>query len=311
MSSSAEIQIGIVADTHFWFEADCGFGAGQRQLQPYSQLLLDLLLADLQAQPLDLVLHLGDLTCGGGGYDMPAHLVPTSIQKIRTGLETVGCPVGMVPGNHDCRLGHSFAETDVLLGLTSDLGTSYTFPEARLHVELIHSQAHTRAERAESLQEDIAPIHGRTAPRELARLQRSLQAAAGLNVLVGSHQLLVPMSPWREPVSPPMQVANSPEIVRLLARHGRVRAIFQGHTHTYDLHQVPLGCGTCTAVVVPALIQWPVSWLHLTATPEELTWQLRPLPVPPEFLTRSKAQVESDQPPGRPAWSPWRIDLSA
>ncbi len=310
MAALAEIQIGLVADTHFWFEADCGFGTGQRQLQPHSQLLLDLLLTDLQAQHLDLILHLGDITCGGGGYGMPTRLVAAAIQKVRAGLETVGCPVGMVPGNHDCRLGHSFDETNAMLGLAADLGVSYTFPEARLHIELIHAQAHTLAERTESLREDVAPIHGRAAPTELARLQHSLQAAAGLNVVVGSHQLLVPMSAWREPVGPQMQIANSPEVLRLLAQHGQVQAIFQGHTHTYDLHQVPLGRGTCTAVVVPALIQWPVSWLHLTATPQALTWQLKPLPVPPALLAQSKAQVEGDQPPGRPGWNPWRIDLS-
>ncbi len=310
MPSLAEIHIGLVTDTHFWFESDCGFGADQRQLQPQSQLLLDLLLTGLRAQPLDLVLHLGDITCGGGGYGMPDPQVAATIRKVKAGLETVGCPVGMVPGNHDCRLGHSFADTNTLLGLPSDRGVGYTFPEARLHIELIHSQTPTRAEKAASMQEGANPIHGRAAPAELVRLQDALQAVAGLNVVVCSHQLLMPMSSWREPAGPKMQIANHREIVRLLARHGQVQAIFQGHTHAYDLHQTPLGRGVCTAVVAPALIQWPVSWLHLTATSQELRWQLKPLPVPPEILARSQASVERDQPAGRPAWSPWRIDLS-
>ncbi len=308
MAALAEVQIGLVADTHFWFGTDCRFGQGQRQLQPHSQLLLDLLLTDLQTQPLDLILHLGDITCGGGGYGMPDPLIAPAIRQVRTGLQTLGCPVGMVPGNHDGRPGHSCAETDSLLGLTTQQGVSYTFPEARLHIALIHSQAPTPEERAAGLRDNIAPIHGRVAPAELARLQHSLQAAAGLNVVVGSHQLLMPMSRWREPVGAPMQVANSPEVLRLLARHGQVRAIFQGHTHAYDLHQVPLGRGTCTAVVVPALIQWPVSWLHLTATAQALKWQLRPLPVPPALLAQSKAQVEGDQKRHRPAWNPWCMD---
>ena len=309
MSATNEVQIGLVTDTHFWFGSDRCFGAGGRQLQPQSQLLLDLLLTDLQAQPLDLILHLGDVTCGGDGYGMPDPLVATAIQKVKAGLETLGCPVGMLPGNHDCRLGHPFDETNRLLELDPDLGTSFTFPAANLHIELIHSQSHTEAERTESMRENNALVHGRVAPAELARLQHSLEDAAGLNVLVGSHQLLVPMSPWREPVGPQMHIANSPEVVHQLARHGQVQAIFQGHTHVYDLHQIPLGAGICTAVVVPALIMWPFSWLLLTATSQGLSWQLKPLPIPAELQAQSRTQVEGDQPPGRPAWTPWRVDF--
>ena len=309
MTVNNEVQIGLVTDSHFWFGSNQGFGAGGRQLQPQSQLLLDLLVTDLQAQHLDLILHLGDITCGGGGYGMPDPLVATAIHKVKSGLESIGCPVGMVPGNHDCRLSHSFDETNELLGLDPEKGTSYTFPEAKLHIELIHTQSHTSEERAEDMKEGVAPVHGRVAPAELARLQNSLQDASGLNVLVGSHQLLVPMSSWREPVEPRMRVANSPEVVSQLARHGQVQAIFQGHTHAYDVHQIPLGTGTCTAIVVPALIMWPVSWLLLTVNPHGFTWQLKPLPVPVELLAQSKSQVEGDQPPGLPVWNPWRIDL--
>ena len=210
MPAPNEVQIGLVTDSHFWFGSNQGFGAGGRQLQPQSQLLLDLLVTDLQAQNLDLILHLGDITCGGGGYGMPDPLVTTAIQKVKAGLESIGCPVGMVPGNHDCRLGHSFNETNELLGLAPESGSSYTFPEAKLHFELIHTQSHTSEERAEDMREGLAPVHGRVAPAELARLQNSLQDASGLNVLVGSHQLLVPMSSWREPVEPRMRVAQQP-----------------------------------------------------------------------------------------------------
>ena len=309
MPTPAETQIGLITDTHFWFEADSCFDRGQRQLQPHSQLFLDLLLEDLQAQHLDLILHLGDITCGGGSFGMPEPLVATTIQKVKSDLETVGCPVGMVPGNHDCRLGYPYDDTSELLGLTPDLGTSYTFPASKLHIELIHAQAYTPEEIAEGMREHNDPVRGRVAPAEINRQQYSLQAAAGLNVLVGCHQLLVPMSSWRESVASKMQVANSPEVLQPLAQHGHVQAIFQGHTHAYDVHQLPLGSGTCTAVVVPALIMWPVSWLLLTANPQGFAWEVKPLPVPEELLAQSKAQVERDQPPGLPAWDPWRIDF--
>lgn len=306
MTASSEVQIGLITDTHFWFGADSGFGEGERQLQPHSQLILDLLLADLQAQHLDLVLHLGDLTCGSG-FGMPDPMVAEAIQKVKASLEAVGCPVCIVPGNHDYALDPSLPNTEELLGLTANQGTGHTFPQANLHIELIHTQGHTPAERAAAAQKAQTPVHGRVAPAELTRLEQALKAAAGLNVLVGCHQLLFPMSSWREPPAAQMQVANSSEVVQLLAQHGQVRAVFQGHTHAYDIHQAPLGPGFCTGVVVPALIMWPVSWLHLTVTPQELRWTLRPLPVPEQILARSKAQVQGDQKPGLPTWNPWRV----
>ena len=310
MTASTEVQIGLITDTHFWFGADRCFGAGERQLQPHSQLIFDLLLADLQAQHLDLVIHLGDLTCGSG-FGMPDPMVAAAIQKVKAGLEEVGCPVRIVPGNHDYALGSSFPKAEELLGLSPDLGTSCTYPQANLHIELIHTQGHTPAERATAAQKKQTPVHGRVAPAELARLEHSLKAAAGLNVLVGCHQLLLPTSSWREPPVSQMQVANSSEVVQLLAQHGQVRAIFQGHTHAYDILQIPLGTGTCTGVVAPALIMWPVSWLHLTVTPQELRWVLKPLPVPMELLARSKAQVQGDQRPGLPTWNPWHVGFRA
>lgn len=301
-------RIALVTDTHFWFGAVRRFGAGDRQLQPHSQLLWDELLRSLREQGPQLILHLGDVTCGGGGYDMPAGLVSTALQTVRDGLRALDCPALMIPGNHDCVTGEGFRPTEELLGLGPGLGASFTLREAGLHVELLHTSSPTAAELAAAAREDTAPIHGRVSEAELARLEGSLKDAAGLDVIVCTHQMLLPLSGWREPETERMMVANRNAVLRLLAAHGRVRAVFQGHSHVYDVHRTRLGEGACTAVVVPALIQWPCAWLLLTARPDRLEWRLQPLRLPARITDDSRRAVHADRDPRQPDWNPWRLE---
>ena len=72
MSDEASTKIAIITDTHYWARREPVYTSeGALQLQPWSQQILTTLMAEVQAAQVDLILHLGDQVCVGGGYAMP------------------------------------------------------------------------------------------------------------------------------------------------------------------------------------------------------------------------------------------------
>ena len=61
------LTVGVCSDTHYWFGGP-NFENESLQLQSHSELLLDTLIAELSNAELDIVLHLGDMTSGGGTF---------------------------------------------------------------------------------------------------------------------------------------------------------------------------------------------------------------------------------------------------
>ncbi len=102
MSNGAEVKIGLVTDTHYW-QRDTPYvtSEGAVQLQPWSEQILNALLDALRAAQLDLVVHLGDLVCGGGGYKMPGEEYEQAMRYVHRRLHELDVPVVALPGNHD------------------------------------------------------------------------------------------------------------------------------------------------------------------------------------------------------------------
>ena len=72
---------------------------------------------------------------------------------------------------------------------------------------------------------------------------------------------------------------NAPDVLAVMARHANVRAVFQGHAHMLDVHSAAVGGSTCCFTVVPAILEYPLSWLALELTADKLHVTLQPLPV--------------------------------
>lgn len=311
MPDIAPLTIGLVTDTHFWPAAPQAFGEGGRQLQPHSCLLCDLLVQDMRGQALDMAVHLGDVTCGGGGYGMPDADVARTLLWLRTRLDALDCPVRFLPGNHDAPLGHTCRATEAALGLPPAQGASVSYPERGWHVEMINAQGHgpEEVERALRDEEDPQkdPTCGQVTAVELERLARSLNQAKDLNVIACCHQLLQPLSQGRPPRGAKMMVRNRQAVLDLLAAHGKVRAVFQGHAHIPDLQTLPLGDHACAFAVAPALIQWPVAWLRLVLEAGSLTLHWRRLPVDRALVAHSRRVLEAERPASPLASRPWRM----
>ena len=289
------ITVGIISDTHFWLDSPTGFG---QQLQQYSRQIQAVLLEEMQAARLDLAIHLGDLVCGGGTYGMSAAEFGRTLDWFLAGLQQLPFPVHLLPGNHDAVLGQTYAEASRALGLEPGLGRTIDLPEVGARLELLHSQGHSPEMIEAALPSD--PTYGYVQPEELARFEDALSSCGDRNVVVLTHQLLMDMSGANAPTASSKATANRRLVLDIMERHDKVRAVFQGHVHAYDVHPV----GGVTFVVAPPVIVSPCAWLELRLSRTGIVLQPHLLPLPDW----------ADQGAGNPwpaAWSPLHMPFPA
>jgi 3',5'-cyclic AMP phosphodiesterase CpdA len=307
MKDSASTVIAIVTDTHLWQRRQPVIMAdGTLQLQPWSERLLDTLIADLAAAQVDLVVHLGDQTCGGGSYAMPPDEFAATLHHIHARLHTLSVPVVALPGNHDARPGDGdLSDFHALWQYEPGLGKMIDLPHARLI--LLNTMGHSPEQIAAA--EDHDPVYGWVSAAELQRLDTALATADGRPVLLFAHQLLAPWQdgrPWHDYFG----IANAPDILSVIERRGGVRAIFQGHAHRLNLQERRCAADqSCVFGVMPALIEYPVGWMQLTLTATQGHCLLQRLPL--AQIANLSAQSGSGQSwrQGEPAWRDYRFPL--
>ena len=301
------VRIGLCSDTHVWIDGVNNQGSeGNLQLVGESVALLNTLLDELSASELDLAIHLGDFTCGGGYFGMTSAEFYRVADLSRAAFERIATPIFGLPGNHDCPPGgESWRHVEEQWGLLPGLGLTLDTPFARLI--LLNAQGHSLAQ-VEAAQPDD-PIYGWVNDAEMARLDRALAGADDRPVLLFVHQLL---QPWRGPRkwADFYLVQNAPAVLDVLAAHDNVRAVFQGHAHMFEVHTDLLDARPCTFVITPSVVEYPLGWLELELTADELTVALRRLPHPmlqQETLNSGSGQ---DWRAGRADWQTFTIDLA-
>jgi 3',5'-cyclic AMP phosphodiesterase CpdA len=298
------ISIGLCADTHYWPHGQNFVTSdGSLQLQSASQDLLAALFQDLQRARLDLVLHLGDLTCGGGTYDMAPDVFVTTVVDLYRTYQSLNAPVYVLPGNHDSLPGAGgWNVFHDVWGLEPGLGMTLDLPLARLI--LLNTHGHSPAQIAQA--DEFDPVYGWVSNDELQRLEESLATAGGKPVLIFTHQLLAPWSnhlDWRDYFA----VRNAGAVRNVLSRHNNVSAIFQAHAHRFDVRRLRLGRQESTFVILPSLIEFPLAWVQLDLAPRLLRMRLRQLPLP-QLQEASRASGSGqDWRAGRPEW--WDLTI--
>jgi 3',5'-cyclic AMP phosphodiesterase CpdA len=298
------IRLALCSDTHFWPRASQCFGATGSQLQPWSVEIQEVLLADLAAVRPDLLFHLGDFTCGGGSFAMPATVFTPTLAALIDALRGVGAGFYGLPGNHDFLVGGDWSYAEGLLRLRSGQGYTIDTPMARL--VLLNAQGHSAEQLAAAAPGD--PTWGWVNEAELQRLEAALAGAGGRPVLLFSHQLLLPWQgepPWADLYG----IQNVDAVLALLKRFGNVRAIFQGHAHRLDVQPKRLGGHPCWSVVLPPVIEFPMAWLELVLHPDSLQVQLRRLPLA-DLAERSRQSGASDWRAGKAEWRNFAIPLA-
>jgi 3',5'-cyclic AMP phosphodiesterase CpdA len=308
MANGGLKSIGLCADTHYWPDAQNFVTSdGSLQLQGSSTELLTTLFQDLSQADLDLVIHLGDMTCGGGTYAMaPDQFVTTVVDLYRT-YRSLNAPVYVLPGNHDSMPGTGgWEEFHAVWGAQPGLGMTLDLPAARL--VLLNTHGHSPAQIAHA--DDFDPVYGWVNAQELVRFDAALESAGQRPVLVFSHQLLSPWStgaPWREYYG----VRNAAAVLDIMRRHGNVRAVFQAHAHRLDVSRVQLGQQQCTFVILPSLIEYPLAWVRLDLSPEAVRMRLQQLPLPELRETSRESGSGQSWRAGRPEWWDLQIPLDA
>lgn len=298
------IRLALCSDTHFWPGATRCYSSQKSQLQPWSEQIQDSLLAELKAAAPDLVLHLGDFTCGGGHFEMPHPEFFNTLAATIQAFRSLPAEFYGLPGNHDCpeRGDWSFAAQQ--LGLEPGQGRTIDLPQARL--VLLNAQGHAPEQIAATWPR--GPNAGWVNQAELARLDDSLAAAGNRPVIIFSHQLLQPWvgdQPWKDLYA----VENAGAVLALLARHGNVRAVIQAHAHRLDVRQAPVGRSECWFVIIPAVIEYPLAWVQLDLTPVDLQVALQKLPLPElAAISRDSGDGQGWR-AGRPEWNKFRIPL--
>jgi len=303
MSSTSTTRLALCTDTHFWPGCQQQLGGNGSQLQPWSDQILTTLLAEISAIGPDLVFHLGDLTCGGGSFEMPEAEFYATVDNTVAALRGLPGQFAILPGNHDCPPGGDWRYAEQTFDLGPGLGQTIDLPQARL--VLLNAQGHSAAQIAETLPAD--PTYGWVSQAELARLDEALASAGERPVLVFVHQLLQPWAgeqEWKDLYG----TENAAEVLAVLARYGNVRAVFQGHAHRLDVLRTDLGGQACTFVVSPAIIQYPLAWLQLDLADHRLQVAMKRLPLP-ELAQRSLTAGEDAWRAGWPAWAEFEIPL--
>ncbi|CAN5729982.1 3',5'-cyclic-AMP phosphodiesterase [soil metagenome] len=276
MSNNQRVRIGLCADTHFWpTDALYSGSHGSLQLQPWSEQLQSALLAELENAQLDYVIHMGDVTCGGGVYDMPPDEFYTALDQTHQAYRQLSARIYALPGNHDCPPGGgNWSYFEKLWALQPGMGEIIDTPMARLI--LLNSQGHSVQQIEAAKPTD--PVYGWVSDAELTRLEDGLATAGERPVLLFTHQLLQPWSegkPWEDFY----EIRNAAPVLALLERYGNVRAVFQAHAHRLDVQKLTVGNRPCYFIVMPAVIEYPLGWLYLELTHSALQISLQRLPL--------------------------------
>ncbi|MDQ3248677.1 MAG: metallophosphoesterase, partial [Chloroflexota bacterium] len=274
--NNEKIRIGLCADTHFWPTNTLYCGShGSLQFQPWSEQIGTVLLSELQRAQLDMIIHMGDMTCGGGVYEMPLQNFYTALTQTQQEYRRFSPHFYALPGNHDCLPGGSdWAYFEILWGLPPGGGLTLDLPMARL--VLLNAQGHTKQQIEQAKPAD--PVYGWVNQAELARFAEALATAGDRPVLVFAHQLLQRWAgdkPWQDFYA----IRNSSAVLAIMERYANVRAVFQAHAHRFDVQTIDVGQKPCHFVVMPALIEYPLGWLSLELSRTNLRIRLQTLPL--------------------------------
>jgi len=307
MNNSTNSVIGIVSDTHYWQRnTPVVTKEGAIQLQQWSEELMATLLVELERGGVTQVLHLGDITCGGGTYAMPAAEFAATLSSLHRRFENAPMPIAALPGNHDSLPGTGSMDIFCQIwGTAPGIGLTIDVPEARL--VLLNSQGHPASVLAAAPDGD--PVFGWVNDAELARLDTALATAGNRPVLLFSHQLLHPWSgdaAWQDFYG----IVNAGAVLEIVRRHGNTCAVFQGHAHRLDIQQVALRPDRTTLfAVVPPIIEYPVAWMRLELSGPTANLSLQPLPLP-AIAERSRDSGKGQAwRKGRPEWWDYTFSL--
>jgi predicted phosphodiesterase len=222
-SDESLVKIGIATDLHFADKA----AAGSRYYRESSAKLAEAVAA-FKEQKVDLVVELGDIVDAA-----PTVEVETSyLKKIDEVIKGAGVPVHYVLGNH-CVATLTKPE---FFAVTGGRESYYSFDVGGVHFVVLDACFNKDMEPYG--RNNFAWTDANIPQQEQDWLKKDL-AATKLPVVVFAHQRL-DLDPTES-----YAVKQSPAVRAILEGAGKVRAVFQGHSHENELHKIN-GIPYCT-----------------------------------------------------------------
>ncbi|MDB2346866.1 MAG: metallophosphoesterase [Verrucomicrobiales bacterium] len=212
------IRIGVVTDLHYAEKRS----SGSRHYQESTRKLTEAVALFQQEKP-DFVIELGDLV----------DVAPTAEQEIKflkainAIFEKVDCPRHYVLGNH-CVATLTKEQFYQSCGATKS--GYYSWDQNGVHFIILDAcyQKDLKDYRPGNFEWSDTNIP----PVESAWLAKDLKSTT-LPTVAFVHQRLD-----LEPGTSPYAIKQSLEVRKILEESGQVRAVFQGHSHKHELHQI-------------------------------------------------------------------------
>lgn len=203
---------------------------------------------DRWRQQIDAVVVTGDI-----GHDVGSPVY----ERVRGQLLELGCPVRVVPGNHD---------------VPTDFATVFARASEPVAYRLTTSVGPWRLIALDSQVPDA--VHGRIGREQLTRLGRSLARAPATPTVVALHHPVCAVgTPWLDRHC----VEDADKLLKLLGRYPGLRALICGHVHHVTERAAAPGLRQLTAPSIAAAFRPGSLQFTTTLEPPAVRW-LRLMP---------------------------------
>ena len=271
-------KFAFVTDTHLYLNATQNFSDGLQQ-QKNSLLLYEKLVEQLNAFDPALVIHGGDIVCGGNSFGMSAEEYEATLDSAQQLDRRINAPCYYIPGNHDLHPETGAKDSYLARFGINGMG-SVCFVHENIRFILLDSQ---------EVPEDLT--HGYISTNQLAWIERELKRARDYNqeVFIFSHQLPFPNVEFQGVGS---RVANSAEMLEVMTPFDRqILAFFCGHLH---LNRVFREQGML-CVVSSGIICYPMMWRQVLVYPDRIDIRCETIDLP-NVLAESEAAHPDNNP---------------
>ncbi len=255
------VRFAVLADTHYHPAAPKDF-APPKLLTQGPEILAATVPAVNALRP-DFILHVGDLLCGGGSFELTGAQYEQSLADVAAAYERFSAPVYCVPGNHDC---------DAQACAYGDFIDTFRAPKP---FDVIDIAPGLRLARAHVFSDGEADGGTWT-----ARLDTALRKADHVARQEGV-ALLFMLHPWIRPGTGPSPtkgvITNAGRLQQALAECVSVVATFSGHRHANRLRVTRDYISIDTA----CLIGYPLGFRMITITEDAwltATWHTLDMP---------------------------------
>lgn len=260
------VRFAVIADNHLYVGPPDD-GKPPRVLTEGVRIL-ETLVADLNALDLDFVVHMGDLTCGGGGFAMPYEAYVKSLDVAAQLLSDVNAPLHVVPGNHDCDPERGmFNAFENHWPLPRPMTLHNLTPDLRLAVANVYGSC----------------VYDRQSGEWTNTLDAMLRAAADRPTILAVHTWILPHTYADSHDEPRLGLPRGVEQLTATLRDYPIIMALTGHRHRNRVGR----CGNAVVIDTASLMAYPLGYRVIELHDGRAVGRFRQLNLP-EVIERSR-----------------------